>query len=161
VRQAANLRPGGSVSLQATTTTFSPRPTYALIVIGASRTRFGPIALPLDLTRFGAGGNHLYVSMDVVVSVTPIQTHISLDARLTIPIPNQRSLEGAQLFAQSIYPHAPSNALGLVYSNAAYAIIGCQQPAGQYLIGAKNDRIGKLPNVMTHLVIQLHGTSFQ
>jgi len=89
VRSLQALLPGGSVSLSATTPALSPLPFFAIMFLGVSNTSFGPIQLPLDLTRFGAPGNNLYTSMDLVVPVLTKLTHISIDAALTLPIPNR------------------------------------------------------------------------
>jgi hypothetical protein len=67
-------------------------------VIGVSRTRWGPLALPFQLQALGRPDCNLYVSGEVVV-VVPSTIHAG--ATLPVAVPNDPLLVGLDLFAQA------------------------------------------------------------
>ncbi|MFQ5506791.1 MAG: hypothetical protein ACE5F1_18630 [Planctomycetota bacterium] len=116
------LRPGGEAKLQVV---LLKQAYPALAIYGASKQRFGAFTLPLDLGRAGAPLNFLYVSMDLVL---PMQVRMiapgSFSASMVLPLPNLSALAGATLYGQTFFVDRPSNALGLVFSNATEMILG-------------------------------------
>jgi hypothetical protein len=73
----------------------------ALVLLGASSSNWGGMALPLDLGPFGAPGCSLLVSPDVVVVTTTSGTGPGTGAgNVSIPVPVDPALSGAILYAQ-------------------------------------------------------------
>lgn len=93
----------------------------ALLLIGLSRTSSSFGALPLDLGVIGAPGCLLRVSPDL--SETVVQSGGA--ATISIGIPNDAALVGADLFHQAIViDSAAGNALGAIVSHAGQSRIG-------------------------------------
>jgi len=117
----ARLVPGKSADLTVTGLG-SMYPTLAMI--GFSNSNFGPITLPFDLTGLGAPGNSLYVSMDLVAPMTLSGSGGSYMANVSVPLPGALNLNGLALFGQALFVDKPSNALGLVFSEAVEMVVG-------------------------------------
>jgi hypothetical protein len=94
-----------------------PSALAAIVWLGASRTAWGPVPLPLDLTMVGMPGCSLLASPDVLLPVPP-------NGRLLLAIPSQRTLLGGAFFNQAFVLDPPVNALGLTASNGVAATIG-------------------------------------
>ncbi len=88
--------------------------------LGASRSTYLGLALPLDLGVLRAPGCQLLVSMDVV---SPLM-NVGGGATWTIPIPNVPALSGAALHQQALVVDPGANPLGLVVSNGLTATLG-------------------------------------
>ncbi len=95
--------------------------TVAGFVIGISKSRFGNLRLPLDLTALGAPGCSIYSSMDLV---TPAKTGPIGFARHTYGIPLSKNLIGIRYYHQAFVLSSKANNLGLVLSNALAMKIG-------------------------------------
>lgn len=83
------------------------------------RVTSGGATLPLDLAALGALGCALQVSHDLTAVVFGTNQHGVHD----LPLSNAPPLVGMQLFQQAAV-FSPSNALGIVMSDAAIATIG-------------------------------------
>ena len=92
----------------------------AALVLGASRTTWGPVSLPLALAFVGMPGCSLLVSLDVVV---PFATATGMGT-LPLAVPNQVSLLGASFYCQGKAVDPPANPLGVIASNALGATVG-------------------------------------
>jgi len=110
-----HLLPGGSVDLGAS----GLKSAYpAIVVYGFSNKAFGPIPLPFDLTGLGMAGNHLYVSLDLVLPLPVAKDATGLFGGSTrVPVPPAPWAAGATIYAQAAFFDQPSNAAGLVWSN--------------------------------------------
>jgi hypothetical protein len=94
--------------------------TGAVLVFGVSKTLWGAIPLPWDLTMIGAPGCSLLSSVDLILAVA---TDASGNAKIPLSIPNSSSLNGLRWFNQYAVID-PVNALQLVFSNGGEAIVG-------------------------------------
>jgi len=93
----------------------------AIVVTGASRTTWGPIGLPLDLSPFGAAGCSLLASMDLMLAIA---TDAQGNGSLVVPVPNDQRLLGVVFHNQWLVVDTPANALGLSFSNGGTATLG-------------------------------------
>ena len=83
------------------------------LVVGNRRDRWGPLALPFDLTPLGAKGCSLYTPGVLLVSTTAGSTGTA-ETKLTIP--SDKALQGMVLYTQWYGVDTKANALGLVTS---------------------------------------------
>jgi len=84
--------------------------------IGGSRTLWGALPLPFDLTAAGAPGCSVLASFDLTV---PTVTDGAGLASITLPVPNQTALVGRAMYAQwASVDAAGTNPLPLAFSNA-------------------------------------------
>ena len=92
----------------------------AFLLTGLSRTTssFGP--LPLDMTAFGAPGCLARVSPDAPLLLVGAGNR----ATFRLPIPIDLSLLGVLAFQQAVVLDPGSNALGVVFSDAAGLLLG-------------------------------------
>ncbi len=90
-----------------------------ILLFGVSRT-VGPLGmLPSDLSTLGFPNSVLWVSTDILL---PGMTSAAGDHSLSLPLPNDPTLDGIQFFVQGL---VHSSASGVVsFSNAAYGIAG-------------------------------------
>jgi len=95
---------GESLQLSVTGVTTS---TPLLLFTGSSRTRWGSLKLPLDLTIAGMPGCFLNTSAELVM---PVQAPVQYS------LPNDRGLVGLRYFHQIAAIDAAANAVGLVLS---------------------------------------------
>ncbi|MEM7200783.1 MAG: sulfatase-like hydrolase/transferase [Planctomycetota bacterium] len=96
----------------------------AVLVVGGSAARWGPVPLPLALSTIGAGlGCELLVSLDVMI---PLATDATGTASLPIPLPAALALVGESVFHTWLVsdPAAPANPLGVTVSGAAAVTVG-------------------------------------
>jgi len=98
-----------------------------LAILGASNRSYGQLNLPFDLTPLGAPGNHVYVSLDVLLPV-PLQFFDHWYAYIPLSIPPDRQLAGKQLYFQLVSADPRANALGLVWSKALDLFIAPYYP---------------------------------
>lgn len=98
----------------------APTGAPALNALGLSKTNFGPLPLPLDLSAI-APGCYLFSSLDLVSAsvVSGMGT-----ATVTWGIPNNNSLVGLQFYNQYLIVRPAANTLGLLFSNAGEGKIG-------------------------------------
>jgi len=87
-----------------------------VLTLGASRTRIGALALPLDLTPFGMTGCQLATSADVLVP--------SVSGSVSFPVPPVPALVGSSLFAQAVLRAPQANPAGLLTSDAWALVLG-------------------------------------
>lgn len=107
------LKPGGSAAAAVS----GIKANYPAVMIwGGSASDWGPVKLPLDLTPFGAPGNDLNVSADLMLPLTLIQSGQTYVGQQSIPIPNDNSLLGAQVYTQALFVDASANKGGIVLS---------------------------------------------
>ncbi len=86
--------------------------------IGFSRTRFGSINLPFDLSAFGAKGCYLYCDIYDVQYAPTYGYHVKW------PIPNLNFLVGYQLYFQTMGIAKNANPLGAIFSEGYFMRIG-------------------------------------
>jgi hypothetical protein len=96
----------------------------ALLLVGASKKRWGAIPLPFDLTPAGAAGCSLLTSNDLI-GVT--RTNAMGTASLPLPLPNDRTLIGALFYGQFAVYDGVTNPLGWVFSNGGEILLGGQR----------------------------------
>ena len=99
----------------------APPSSPSLIMTGVSRTRMGPIQLPLDLKPAGAPGCWLSASMDIIAFTPASKAGI---ATLRFPIPNSAALIKQRFYNQALCLDGKANQLGLLFSNGGQATIG-------------------------------------
>ncbi len=97
-----------------------PKAGAALMLIGFSKTKWGPFNLPLDLSSLGLSACKLACSPDLA----GILVNVSGAALWTLPIPNDPSLAGLHLYHQALVFDKSANKFGAVLSNAGDAGIG-------------------------------------
>ena len=95
--------------------------TPVTLFFGGSKTTWNQQSLPLDLTPFGAAGCALLVAPSVGVNLTSSSRGA---ASLTVPVPNDSKLHGAEFHNQWIVLDPGANTLGIVTSNGGSATIG-------------------------------------
>jgi len=120
----------------------------AFLMLSAVRTSWGPIKLPLDLTKFGAPTNELNVRPDIILPMkmtywgrAPGMPNWSGD--IAIQLPNSKLLEGQVFHGQAMLLDPKSNALGLVFSDTASIAIGSTQVEVEMLWGNDNASGGR------------------
>ena len=103
-----------------------PETPLALFVLGASRTSWGPIPLPMDLTSIGAPGCMLYVSQDILIAQQTVRRRPRPygTGRVELQLPFLRGLAGSRLFTQWIFLHRNANKAGLSVTNGASVVVG-------------------------------------
>ncbi len=106
-----------------------------VLLLGASASRLLPtgVALPLDLTPFGAPGESLLVSPDFAELASSVRVYVSGPvgvqaicrrfALVSLPIPNNPGLLGSPVFAQGMMLDG-SNPLGVTSTNGIDVQIG-------------------------------------
>jgi hypothetical protein len=95
----------------------------AILFTGSSDQNAGGIPLPFDLAAVGAPGCKLLVSLQILLTTPTDQNGL---AKVTLPLPNDKSLIGAKLFQQWAVVDPSANALGLAWSEGGKGTIGEQ-----------------------------------
>jgi hypothetical protein len=95
--------------------------TAAGLILGISKTSWGPITLPLSLAGAGAPGCSLLVSFD---QMFVLATDASGKASFSFKIPNDKAFNGATFHDQWFALDTTANSLGLVWSNGGTGVIG-------------------------------------
>gem|GEM_PF-5606141 len=90
-----------------------------VLFLGVSRTTWGRIPLPLDLTPFGAPGNHIYSALEAGPFSIP---NGGGGGTLVLPIP--AALPPGRVYMQSLLFDPKANSLGTVWSNGLDVEIG-------------------------------------
>jgi hypothetical protein len=108
-----------------TATTRGPNVNLALLFLGASRSQWGAIALPLDLTLVGAPGCTLYVSGDFIhgAVLQPLANVSQKYAALDLEVPAMTALVGAPLHTQWFFLHPQKNALNMSATGGASVLL--------------------------------------
>ena len=94
--------------------------TMAIMAFGASRTKFGSITLPLNLSAFGMPGCFLNQSTELLVPY-PVKNG---SGQFSLPIPSNTRLIAATVFAQAMIVALSANSAGLLSSNGGAILIG-------------------------------------
>ena len=115
----AGSRPVLGQTFTAEISDFKSSVTACLGIFGFSRTSYGAVALPLDLTPYSAPGCTLYVSMDVLfpLSVAAGKSTWSL------PVPPDAGLLGFRFYQQGVVFEAGANAHNAILTNAGEGCI--------------------------------------
>ncbi|MFQ5504110.1 MAG: S8 family serine peptidase, partial [Planctomycetota bacterium] len=95
----------------------------ALLGIGASDSKWASLALPFDLTAFGATGCSILASFE---SLIPTRTDAGGAASWRILVPNDKSLIQKRAFFQSLILDPPANRTGIVLTNGLSTVLGGQ-----------------------------------
>lgn len=98
-----------------------PANTAATLFMGFSKTKWGALSLPFDLTKFGAKGCSLLVSVDFVSGVA---TNASGTGWVRYAVPNDKGLWGLGWHNQWMVLDRGANALDLTFSNGGTVTIG-------------------------------------
>ena len=111
-------------TFRATLSNIGPSPNVHLPfwLLGDSRTSWGSLTLPLDLTGLGMPGCALHASPQL----TLLSPNLAGQAALALPIPNFASLLGATLYAQGGVTDPDANLLGIVVSNGSAWRLGAR-----------------------------------
>jgi hypothetical protein len=109
---------GGSFTLRLGA--LPPAGNAAVVLLGRSRTLWGPTPLPLRLAAAGAPGCDLLVSPDFLLPVV----NTGGTAQLVLPLCDCASLLGAVFYNQAFVVDPTANALGLSWSNGGAGTIG-------------------------------------
>lgn len=129
------INPGGSID----PTNPGMTSNYPTIhIYGFSSDSNGPLTLPFSLSPFGAPGNTLYCSLDLLVPATLKGGGSSWDANSSVPIPNSQGLNGAAVFLSSMHVDLKANKLGLVFGPALGTTVGWQTSCGMAQLYAKD-----------------------
>jgi hypothetical protein len=94
----------------------------AAMLLGASRTRWGSVTLPLDLTPYGMAGCSLHASPELF---TPVP-NLGGTAAWTLGVPNLPALVGQRFYNQGFVLDPGANRLGVTSSNAGEATVGAR-----------------------------------
>ena len=100
-------------------------------MLGSSRTQYGVLPLPVELTPFGAAGCQLLTNPFAFNNPTSIESPIGNSpglARMGLLIPLFPSLAGAKLYAQWAVLDPGLNPLNLSFSNGVEMTIGAARP---------------------------------
>ena len=95
--------------------------TAAALILGASKTVWGSVRLPLDLTPFRAPGCSLLVSFDSTF-VTPVDANGN--GKITLSLPNSSNLVGLTWHNQYLVVDPRANGFGAAFSNGGSAKVG-------------------------------------
>ncbi|MDP6424738.1 MAG: sulfatase-like hydrolase/transferase [Planctomycetota bacterium] len=93
--------------------------TVNLGMLGLSRTKYGTIPLPLDLTAIGAPGCTLYLSLDILVPLLVTGGK----ATWNFPIPSVTALNGLRFYQQVGVFETSVNTLKMIFTNAGEGCI--------------------------------------
>lgn len=105
---------GGTASFWFTGARAGVLPDLAALWVGAQRVQTG-------LTGIGAPGCVLHASLDFSAIVSAAS---GTSTALVVPFPNVSSLAGARVYVQGAHVDGQANALGVVLSGAAIAVMG-------------------------------------
>ncbi len=92
-----------------------------ILTLGVSKTRYGALKLPLDLTPFGAPRCTMLCSAEVMAVGKIAASRL---ARFRIPVPRDNALLGLRYYHQAWLVAPVANPLGVAFSNAAEVVIG-------------------------------------
>ncbi|MCA8971683.1 MAG: hypothetical protein KDC95_17965, partial [Planctomycetes bacterium] len=130
--------------------------------LGFSRTTWGVLPLPLDLTPLGATGNSLYTGMEIFGPMTVRASGSAFEGYAQLPIPNDPKLDGAGFYTQALVVDPAANTLGVVFSNLFESELGVTRGYAQSYWAAKPDATTatsyRLPSRPGGLVTQWSGS---
>jgi hypothetical protein len=115
----SSVVPGGVLR----TTVRAGGPYQVLVWLGTSNRSFAGVAIPFDLTPFGAPGNHLLASMDALVATALQPAGSSWSVHIDWPIPATADTVGATAFAQAALVDTQANSLGLVFTAGLKVVV--------------------------------------
>lgn len=99
-----------------------PSNSVAIAMIGASKTFFGPVPLPWDLTKLGFPGCSFYTSAEIMLGASTKSTG---SAEMAIQIPPDPKLAGVTVYSQWMVVDKRVNpTLPLAFSNAVEITLG-------------------------------------
>ncbi len=117
---------------------------------GVLHLGFAELAQPLDMTFLGMPGSTLYVDSvaSVPVALVPPMIGFGNNWTATIPLPNDPTLAGLQLFTQPMIQDAAANSTGWVLLEAQRTMIAENgSPLQQVTAQSSSDVIGKFAYV--------------
>jgi hypothetical protein len=99
--------------------------TGALCFLGLNSSYWGAAKLPMNLSRFGAPGCHVYVDLriPILLPLTKLSTQGISYASWSVLLPNSPTIVGLSLYSQWVVG-TRSNNFGLATSNGVRAVIG-------------------------------------
>ena len=106
----------------AVTMTNLPTSGTAFGVLGLSKTNWGTLTLPFNLSIIGMTNCVLRVEGLVLIPVT----YTGGVAKWQVAIPDWPMLLGAKFYQQGLVPDATANAHGATLTNAGEAVVGCR-----------------------------------
>jgi hypothetical protein len=118
---SAHQPPRVGQSLTLRVTAMPPHAPGAVLPFSLSRTRWGLFILPLDLGPIGMPGCWLLASGEP--NPTPVQADAGGVATLTLPIPNDPTLDGLEFFNQALVVDLGVNPAGVTVSNGGRGVI--------------------------------------
>ncbi len=129
----------------------------AVAMWGSSRSRYSTLKLPFSLTTFGAPGNALNVSPDIIVPMQIRSAPPVFLGQSQAPIANNPYFAGKTVYVQAVVVDAASNSLGRVFSSGVSMTIASGRNPMQ-LIGDwdYNKAVGR--KARGGLVIQFGGS---
>ncbi|MEZ5989119.1 MAG: hypothetical protein R3F30_08350 [Planctomycetota bacterium] len=149
------LVPGGSIEFNAYGV---PSNNGSVAFLGFSRSQFGPLSLPFDLTPLGAPKNFLNVGIDLVLPLPLTAGKIGVfNGSAIVPVPNDNTLPGLHVYMQGAFVDTQANNFGLVFSQGVdFGLVAGTQP--QQLVGTHDTQnsTGSLSPGYAH-VLQLVG----
>ena len=130
------LAPGGTVRIRAHG--FS-NDYLGILGLGFSKSSFQGVPLPLDLARFGAPGNSLQHSWDVMLPFSvQLFTHGVRLAEQNVLLATSALFYGVKGYAQFLVADPPKNQLGLVFSDLLEMKLLSSPPVSQSIMTINN-----------------------
>ncbi|MFN3240099.1 MAG: hypothetical protein ACE37K_01160 [Planctomycetota bacterium] len=112
--------PGSTIDLIVSTSFSQPPGVMALGTTGLN--------VPIDLGLIGAPGNEAYVDPILFTTLQWQGSFIGWNGIASVAVPNQPALVGTVLYGQGVLLDAPSNALGLITTEAVEVRLGDASP---------------------------------
>ena len=113
---------GDSLAIEMDNIGTNPLINVPWLLIGASDTSWGGIALPRDLTQSGMAGCVLHTSVDVSIPLP----NAGGRASVSLAVPNSAGMLGARLFFQGGCTSPGINVLGILLTNSATGTVGAR-----------------------------------
>ena len=95
-----------------------------LLFLGPSKTQWGPLALPFDLTAMGAKGCQILVDAGYVFAAMSDPALSTAPAKFGLPVPNQPGFVNYPFTIQGFVINPGDNALGLLSTQGADITFG-------------------------------------
>ena len=92
-----------------------------VLTLGVSKSNYGALNLPFDLSPLGASGCQLLCSVEATSAAV---VNAKYQAVFPVQLPNNTSLVGVRYFHQGWLITPVANNLGIAFSNAAEVLIG-------------------------------------
>ena len=97
-----------------------PKTAPVAMFLGFSDKNWGALKLPFPLDGIGAKGCSLLTGMELL----SVLVNSNGTAKLSVPLPNDAKLVGAQWYQQALVLDPKANAFGVTFSNGAAAKVG-------------------------------------